>query len=80
MNIIQMTRVAELYDMNENAVLVQYSKVYTLPDGTNVVGGKIYRCKSGESVEQLMRKLEDDNKVALGFNADKREIFQTSAV
>ena len=80
MYMIQMTRVAELYDLKENAVLVQYGEAYALPDGTNVINGKIYHCKTGEAVAELMRKLEADGKLALGFNADEREISQTSAV
>ena len=75
MNLIEMTRVAGLYDLNDNAVLVQYG-TEQLPNGQTVIRGKVYRCGSGAKVEELMKTLEADGKSAVGFNAEAREISQ----
>lgn len=83
---VEMSKVRRLYDLQENAILVQYGDMYqedynTLPGGADwLVPAKIYHCSSGAAVDELMAKLDADGKAAVGFNAEISEISQTSAV
>lgn len=66
--------VRPLYDLNQNAVLVQYSEVSHLPGVGLVQKGKVYRFNDGVRARELFDTLAAEGKMTIIFNADERYI------
>lgn len=60
-----------LYDLKQNAVLVQYSEVSHLPGVGLVQKGKVYRFNDGVRARELFDALADEGKAVIIFNSDE---------
>jgi len=70
--------ILSLYDLKQNAVLVEYGQhEQTISDG-DVVRGKIYRCNSGASAIELFNKIAAELRPVILFNADSKTISQAN--
>lgn len=70
--------IAPLYNLKQNAVLVEYGKHEQTASDGDVVRGKIYRCASGASVTELFNKISREGKSVILFNADGHTINQAN--